>query len=424
MFKKQLGFRLLIFCLIFCNCIFAQYVQLAKPILDTLCSPTLAGRGYVKDGVNKTAKYLESKFAEYGLRKFDNDYFQHYTLDINTFPSAMQCIADGRALQAGEHYLVSPDCPTVKGKFNLLPFDIKNEVDKKLLFLKLESGTQANEAILLKNAEDSKATKKFIDSLHSLHFHLPLIVTSSTKKLLWSTSTEVGNTPILIFPDTIINTVHELELNIENKFIKNYACKNVIGYVPSTKRKNKGYIVFTAHYDHLGMMGTNAYFPGASDNASGVSMLLNIAKYYSKHQPDYPVIFMLFSGEEVGLLGSKYFVDNAMFNLKNIRALVNIDIMGSAEAGITVVNGEVYKNIFDKLVSINKKNNYLPEVKIRGKAANSDHYHFGEAGVPSIFIYANGGPGYYHDVWDKPATLTTTNYDNVAKLLIKFADEY
>ncbi len=63
-------------------------------------------------------------------------------------------------------------------------------------------------------------------------------------------------------------------------------------------------------------------------------------------------------------------------------------------------------------------------MKIRGKAANSDHYFFSEAGIPSVFLYSNGGPGWYHDVWDKPNTLTTTNYDNVAKLLIQFANEY
>ncbi|MFM2387739.1 MAG: hypothetical protein RL660_2496, partial [Bacteroidota bacterium] len=128
-----------------------------------------------------------------------------------------------------------------------------------------------------------------------------------------------------------------------------------------------------------------------------------------------------FSGEEVGLLGSEYFVKNPTFDLKRIKALINVDIMGSAEEGITVVNGETYKNIFDRLVDINKRSKYLPEVKIRGKAQNSDHYYFGELGVPAIFIYSNGGPGWYHDVWDTPASITTTNFDAVGKLLIEFA---
>ncbi len=333
----------------------AQYLQRARPIMDTLCSPTLAGRGYVNDGVNKAANYLASKMQEYGLRQFDNDYFQHYTLDINTFPYAITCIADGKNLQAGEHFLVSPDCPTVKGKFKIYPFDANNEVDRKLLFIKLQQGLGDDGALLLKNADDNKATNKFIDSVIGLNYKVPLVITSSSKKLLWSTSEDVAAIPRLIFPDTIINNVHEIEINVTNKFIKNYSCKNVIGYIPSAKKKNKGYIVFTAHYDHLGMMGSKAYFPGASDNASGVSMILNLAKYFSEKQPDYPVIFILFSGEEVGLLGSKHFVENPMFNLKNIRALVNVDIMGSAEQGVTMVNGEVYKDIYNKMVAINKK---------------------------------------------------------------------
>jgi Zn-dependent M28 family amino/carboxypeptidase len=171
------------------------------------------------------------------------------------------------------------------------------------------------------------------------------------------------------------------------------------------------------------MLGNNAYFPGASDNASGTSMILSMANYYAKNKQDYPIVFILFSGEEVGLLGSKYFVEHPLFSLQKIKMLVNVDIMGSAEAGITVVNGEQFKSAFDQLVDINKREAYLPEIKIRGKAANSDHYFFSEAGVPSIFIYSNGGPGYYHDVWDKPNTLNFKNYDNVAKLLIQFIKE-
>ncbi|KXK42569.1 MAG: peptidase M28 [Bacteroidetes bacterium OLB11] len=78
------------------------------------------------------------------------------------------------------------------------------------------------------------------------------------------------------------------------------------------------------------------------------------------------------------------------------------------------------KNVFDKLKMLNSKSKYLPEIKIRGKAKNSDHFYFGEKGIPSIFIYSMGGGGYYHDVFDKAATLSLTNFENTAQLLIDF----
>jgi Zn-dependent M28 family amino/carboxypeptidase len=171
------------------------------------------------------------------------------------------------------------------------------------------------------------------------------------------------------------------------------------------------------------MMGKDAMFPGASDNASGTSMILYLANYYSKYKPKDNIVFILFSGEEAGLMGSSYFTSHPTFDIQKIKMLVNIDIMGNADKGITVVNGEVYKPQFDLLTRINKKGQYLPEIKIRGKAKNSDHYYFSEKGIPAFFIYSNGGKGYYHDIYDKADQLELTNYEQVAKLLIEFASK-
>jgi hypothetical protein len=85
------------------------------------------------------------------------------------------------------------------------------------------------------------------------------------------------------------------------------------------------------------------------------------------------------------------------------------------------VNGESCRKEFDLLQNINKEKNYLPEVKIRGQAAISDHYMFSESGVPAIFIYSNGGQGYYHDVFDTAENLMLTRFEEVAALLIDFA---
>ncbi|NJO68366.1 MAG: M28 family peptidase [Bacteroidetes bacterium] len=104
-----------------------------------------------------------------------------------------------------------------------------------------------------------------------------------------------------------------LQLKPIKKLIKHNA-RNVIGYLPG---ETDTFIVFTAHYDHLGYMGRNTMFPGANDNASGTSMVLDLIRELSeKKNHRYSYAFMLFSGEEAGLLGSTHYVQHPYFPLK------------------------------------------------------------------------------------------------------------
>ncbi len=132
---------------------------------------------------------------------------------------------------------------------------------------------------------------------------------------------------------------------------------------------------------------------------------------------------MAFGAEESGILGSKYFTENPTFPLSSINFMINVDIMGTGDEGIQVVNGTEFKPQFNKLVEINKKNDYLKQVKIRGKAANSDHYWFSEKGVPAIFIYTLGGISAYHDIYDVSKTLPLTKFEDCFRLLTDFVSE-
>jgi aminopeptidase YwaD len=406
----------------------AQFLDYAKPRMDSLCSARFAGRGYVNDGVNIAADYIAQQLSKLDVQPAGTSYFQRYSFPVNTFPGYISCRLDDVTYLAGEHFLISSNSKSCSGRFKLYPFRFNNETDRSLLMIKLSAGIAKDEAIVFRDIDNMRNFRKFQDSLVDVGYNIPVSVIATNSKLLWTPSTELENTVELTFPDSIISNKDILDINFENKFIKDFECKNIIAYVPAKYKRKRGVtnnkcIVFSSHYDHLGMLGKNAFFPGASDNASGVSMVLSLAKYFSEHPIDMPVYFIFFSGEETGLLGSKYFVEHPSIPLNSIKTLINIDIMGSADQGITVVNGETYKDIYDKLVDINKQNNYLPEVKIRGKAANSDHYFFSESGVPSIFIYSNGGPGFYHDVWDTPKSLTLKNFDNVAKLLVDYVEQ-
>ena len=170
-------------------------------------------------------------------------------------------------------------------------------------------------------------------------------------------------------------------------------------------------------------MGKDTYFPGANDNASGVSLLMNLAHYYAKHPQKYSIGFICFAGEEAGLIGSKYFTENPLVPLKSIRFLLNTDLAGTGEEGIMVVNATEFPKEFEMMTKINDDNKLLAAVKPRGKAAISDHYFFTEKGVPCFFFYTLGGIKAYHDVFDKSVTLPLNEHEHLFTLLVKFNEK-
>ena len=103
--------------------------------------------------------------------------------------------------------------------------------------------------------------------------------------------------------------------------------------------------------------------------------------------------------------------------------MLNLDLMADAKKGITVVNGTIFNEAFDRLKAINEREGLLNQVKARGAAANSDHYPFYEKGVPSFFIYTEGDYKHYHDINDVPENIPLTNYDQVFELITSFVKE-
>ena len=365
---------------------FSQDTVYARQIIKKLTSKELLGRGYVNNGVNKAASFISKELKSIGLSKFGKSYSQNYSFPVNTFPSAMSVVLDGKALIAGKHYLIYPSAETIKAGFQLF---------------KMDSVTY--------EANDGRRP-------------IPIKV-KLRKKLTYTVATQLSdNVTIELLKDSFPNELKSIDIIFENKFIPSFKCQNLCSYVKGTQQPDS-FIVFTAHYDHLGAMGKDTYFPGANDNASGVSVLLNLAKYYKAHPSKYSVAFIFFSGEEAGLLGSKYYSEHPVFPLSKIKFLTNLDLLGTGDDGIMVVNATVFKDQFEKLNRINVDKNYLKQIKQRGKAANSDHYWFTEKGVPSFFIYTMGGIQAYHDIYDIEKTLPLTKYLEVCKLLIEFNDK-
>lgn len=381
--RRKIPFSFLLFCVICISKItWAQAPAYNRSVVETLTSDYYWGRGYTKDGMSKAATYLQNQFKNMGLQPLGKKgYLQPFSYAVNTFPGDMKVEINDKNLRPGKDFIVGEESKGAKAKGKLVQADSITYIDR------------ANAVII-----------------------------QWQDKLTWSVSTsEADYTLIKVKRGSVAEPIKSYKVKIENKVIEKFEANNVAAIVKGTSQPDS-MIFFTAHYDHLGGMGKDTYFPGANDNASGVALLLSLAKYYAAHPQRYSIGFICFAGEEAGLIGSKYFTEHPLVDLKKIRFLINTDLAGTGVDGITVVNATEFPKEFAMMQAINKKENYLSAINARGKAANSDHYWFTEKGVPSFFFYTQGGIAAYHDVDDIAATLPMNEQEDLQKLLITFCE--
>ena len=204
---------------------------------------------------------------------------------------------------------------------------------------------------------------------------------------------------------------------------------NVLGFIEGTDLKDE-VLIITAHYDHLGKKDTLIYY-GADDNASGTSAILEIAEAFMKAKKDSvgprrSILIMAVSGEEKGLLGSKYYTDNAIYPLEKTIANLNIDMIGRVDKNHENAN-YVYLIGSDRLSTelhniseeVNRKNfNLELDYTFNEKDDpnryyyRSDHYNFAKNNIPVIF-YFNG----VHEDYHKPTDTTEKiDFEKIQKI--------
>jgi hypothetical protein len=198
--------------------------------------------------------------------------------------------------------------------------------------------------------------------------------------------------------------------------------RNVAGFLDNGARKT---IVIGAHYDHLGkgFQGSslttdsrNKIHNGADDNASGTTGLLELARHFAKNNitEKHNYLFLAFSGEELGLIGSKYFTENPTIPLASVSCMINMDMIGrlSDEKGI-IVSGWGTSPVWGKLIpDLVKAQNLKYTVDSSGVGA-SDHTSFYLKNIPVVQFFT-GVHGDYHKVSDD---IERINFEGEAKIL-------
>ncbi len=187
---------------------------------------------------------------------------------------------------------------------------------------------------------------------------------------------------------------------------------NVIGYIDNNAKKT---VVIGAHYDHLGMGGEGSLYRdgeaihnGADDNASGVGVMLQLAQRLKDSVTGSNYLFMAFSGEEMGLLGSNYFTKNPTIDLANVNYMLNMDMVGRLREDRTLsISGTGTAAIWPQV--LNSTKNTFKLVLQESGVGPSDHTSFYLQDIPVLHFFT-GQHEDYHKPSDDPQKL---NYEGM-----------
>lgn len=196
--------------------------------------------------------------------------------------------------------------------------------------------------------------------------------------------------------------------------------RNVLGFLPGNDPKLKDeIIVIGGHLDHIGhgevgaMDGSNLIHNGADDNASGSAGVMELAQYYAHAKKNKrSILFMLFGGEEEGLIGSTHFVNNPTVDLAKVTAMINMDMIGRLKDDKLTIEGVISSPLWPEWIDRYNTDGLTVAKKMAG-AGPSDHTGFFNKGIPVVFFFTNDHPDYHRagDDWEK------INYDGEVKVL-------
>lgn len=203
-----------------------------------------------------------------------------------------------------------------------------------------------------------------------------------------------------------------------------FPAKNVVGVLPGAGPLADETIVIGAHYDHLGFgePGSLARAAadrkkvhwGADDNGSGTTTVLELARRFAgiKDRQGRRIVFVLFSGEERGLLGSAHYCDKPVFPLEKTAAMINLDMVGRLREGKIQVWGVGTAKVWEPTLDRLNKDYGFKFQKIQSGGGPSDHASFNRKSVPVCFLFTD-----VHAEYHRPTdTVDTINFDGMAKI--------
>lgn len=438
-----------------------------------LASDKLEGRFPGSTGGVLAMDYLSKEFQTYGLTPFgDSSYIQPFDMitDLklgkeNTLEISNKGNSENYSIEKDWMPLSYSSSGTMKGNLVFVGYGITSPdlnyddykgmlVEGKIVVFMTNSPTTNSskntfssfESIYKKitKARDNKASGIIIISDPSTDDNMP--------KLVYSLASKSSGIPVVkvkreyfekIFKDLnfdLKKVQENINKNIEPQSfaLTNYSANatvtleqvkastgNVLGYIEGSDPVLKNeVIVIGGHYDHLGRGGENSLYEGkdrkihygADDNASGTTGVLEIAQKFASNKTacKRSILFMCFTGEEEGLIGSAYFANSKIFSKMNIVTMINMDMIGRMENEKLVINGTGTSSGWIKeLDEINKNYNFTMSY-IPDGFGPSDQSSFYSKNIPVLFFFTGLHTDYHKpsDTYDK---INTAGEEKVAK---------
>jgi hypothetical protein len=409
-------------------------VNYLKSEVGYLASDELKGRRAGDPGETLAANFIASKFKEVGLTpKGDNaDYFQYFTINDGKLisPSTFLTI-NGVKLEPGNDFYPLAYTKNGLSKGELSPglhekdqpwmvdlsesleenkenphFDINNLISDKI---KSAQERGAN-FVLFYNSTKGPDVLKFEAKDRSETAPLPVAFLTS-----------LGRDKVI--KDATDTYSIDAQLSVEPKIRKS---KNVVGYLDN---KAQYTIIVGAHYDHLGYGedgnsmirgGEASIHNGADDNASGASAMIELAfQLKGNKAKHYNYLFIGFSAEELGLNGSKYFVENPTISLNSVNYMINMDMVGrmNDSTKTITIGGYGTSPSWQNMIASVKKKSFNVKLDSSGTGP-SDHTSFYRKDIPVLFFFTG-----LHTDYHKPSDdADKINYVGMAQI-VRFIQE-
>jgi Zn-dependent M28 family amino/carboxypeptidase len=282
-----------------------------KRILSTLAADDMEGRATFKPGAEKAAVFLEKEFAAAGLQPLtgNNDFRQSF-YQYDTKPLRQDLILNGQPA-SGERLFVSGVehniSWTQETKVEIAQIGATDNFDSKVRELKR---APHNTLVWV----DSAQTEKFTQYAKGLQQH------GSNKQ-------DSTSTVVFILKQDAADAVDNWSVQVTQEVTRLSLC-NIAGMIAGSGKPDE-YVIFSGHYDHIGILTPveqDSIANGADDDASGVTAVVMLAKYFKEHPPVRSILFVAFTGEEIGGYGSRYF--SRQLDPEKIVAMFNIEMIG------------------------------------------------------------------------------------------------
>jgi hypothetical protein len=431
-----------------------------------LASKELNGRLSGSEGYNKAATFMAGEFQKLGLKPYgDSAYFQNLKVEYNEIysPLKLSLVEDGqlkkeyklgkdfvcRDLTGSGHFtapvvfcgygLSQPEIGyndyagvDVKGKIILVfkpnpKWKISDSSNWGSAYPRDKAKTAAQHGavglLIVSPPNDPNPQKTILSVLDGKgeqnekfpQMHIDIPVANELLQGIGYTLSDL-QTKIDSFKTPFSHPMKStVEIEVHAKYIKEQPTMNVVGLLEGTELKNE-YLVVGAHLDHVGSQAGEIFAPGANDNASGSAAVLEMARAFMKNgiKPKRSIIFILFASEELGLIGSSYFVNHSPVPIEQITAMINLDCVGYGDS-IQVGNGKSSPNLWaiaHKLDSLNTK--MMVEATWNGGGADAGPFH--DKKNPAAYFVTTNSYAHLHYITDLPETLNKSLFEKITKI--------